>query len=171
MEPHRRAERYANFADGDDAGAVNEVSRSPTTPTPSRGSDESWIGLGSSGAWLTKQAWVDRIQTGATHYDSVRLSNLRVRFPRPGIAVVTGDFMQKGLTGTRDISTVGRYINTWARTGNRWQVISSGFQSTPHPWARIARRIRQAAHRGYRMNSDRVPTLGPNGASKRITGF
>ena len=93
--------------------------------------DEDYVALNRNGTWIRKPGWTRAIRTGTTHYDAVELSNLTVRFPRPDVAVVTGDFTQKGVAGGRDISAVGRYINTWVRMHDKWQLVSSGFAPMP----------------------------------------
>lgn len=100
--------------------------------------DDLWVGLGPDGSWIEKRPWTESIRAGTTHYDAVELSNLHVRFPRPDLAVVTGDFMQKAHSGPRDKSMTGRYVDTWARTGERWHVVSSGFAPRRDPKADAA---------------------------------
>ena len=95
--------------------------------------DDDWVGLSHTGNWIEKASWTSRIRSKYTHYEAVELYNLKVRFPRRDVAVVTGDFMQKGMSGTRDNSAVGRYINTWVRIDDKWQVVSSGFAPMPKP--------------------------------------
>ena len=92
---------------------------------------DQWIGLTHRGTYLEKAPWTANIRAGTTHYDSVVLSNQRVRFPRNDVAVTTGDYMQKGRTASGDNSVEGRYVETWVRTGGRWQVVSSGFAPRP----------------------------------------
>lgn len=92
---------------------------------------DEWVGLSDDGTWIEKAPWTRSIRTRTTHYDAVKISNLVVRFPRPDVSVVTGDFMQKGVSGARDNSMVGRYVDTWARIGGRWQLVSSGFAPRP----------------------------------------
>jgi ketosteroid isomerase-like protein len=87
---------------------------------------DEYMELNSSGRFVDKAAWTSGIRTGGTHYDSVDLHDLHVRFPRPDVAVVTGAFSQKGVTAAGDNSHAGVYINTWVRIGGRWQVVSSG---------------------------------------------
>jgi ketosteroid isomerase-like protein len=93
--------------------------------------DDDYVALNDDGSWLRKPGWTRAIRNKTTHYDVVELYNLQVRFPRPDVAVVTGDFMQKGMTGTRDNSMVGRYINTWVRKHDKWLLVSSGFAPMP----------------------------------------
>jgi ketosteroid isomerase-like protein len=93
--------------------------------------DNDYVALNDDGSWIRKPGWTKAIRSRSTHYDVVELSNLTVRFPRADVAVVTGDFMQKGMTGARDNSMVGRYINTWVRKHDRWQLVASGFAPMP----------------------------------------
>lgn len=95
--------------------------------------DNDYVALNSSGSFTRKPGWTHAIREKTTHYDVVELSNLQVRFPRADVAVVTGDFIQKGMTGTRDNSMVGRYINTWVRKHDKWQLVASGFAPMPKP--------------------------------------
>lgn len=92
---------------------------------------DQWIGLTHRGTYSEKGPWTANIRAGTTQYDAVVLSNQRVRFPRSDVAVTTGDFMQKGRTASGDNSVEGTYIETWVRTGGRWQVVSSGFGPRP----------------------------------------
>jgi ketosteroid isomerase-like protein len=95
--------------------------------------DDDYVALDHDGSLIRKPGWTRAIRNKTTHYDAVELSNLQVRFPRLDVAVVTGDFMQKGMTGARDNSMVGRYINTWVRKHDKWQLVSSGFAPMPKP--------------------------------------
>jgi hypothetical protein len=87
----------------------------------------------SSGRFVDKATWTNGIRTGGTHYDSVELHDLHVRFPRSDVAVVTGAFSQTGVTAAGDNSHAGVYVNTWIRIGGRWQVVSSGFVRPSSP--------------------------------------
>jgi ketosteroid isomerase-like protein len=88
---------------------------------------DEFVALRSSGQFTDKAAWSGAIRSGTTRYDSVSLRDLRVRFPRPDVAVVTGAFTQVGVADGRDNSRSGVYINTWIRTGTGWRLVSSGF--------------------------------------------
>ena len=92
---------------------------------------DQWIGLTHRGAYSEKAPWTSNIRAGTTHYDALEISNLRVRFPQRNVAVVTGDFTEKGRSASGDIRVEGRYIDTWARADGRWQVVSSGFAPRP----------------------------------------
>ena len=89
---------------------------------------DSWVGL-SEGRLIQKAEWTNSIRAQQTRRDSVQLSNLKVRFPARDVAVVTGSFVTRSRTGTgpREHVTAGTYMNTWARIGERWQIVSSGF--------------------------------------------
>lgn len=92
---------------------------------------DQYIALNSSGRLVDKANWTGRIRAGTTKYDAVVLQDLVVRFPTPDIAVVTGTFAQTGVSEGRDNSGSGRYVNTWAKIGGRWQLVSSGFARPP----------------------------------------
>ena len=92
---------------------------------------DDYVALNSSGRFMDKASWTQRIRAGTTHYDAVELKDLRVRFPARDIAVVTGAFSQTGVAEGADNSHSGVYINTWARIGGRWRVVSSGFTRPP----------------------------------------
>ena len=92
---------------------------------------DGYVALNSSGRFMDGASWAQRIRAGTTHYDAVELRDLRVRFPTRDIAVVTGAFSQTGVAEGTDNSHSGVYINTWARIGDRWRVVSSGFNRPP----------------------------------------
>ena len=94
---------------------------------------DGYVALSSSGRLMDKASWTARIRAGTTHYDSVALRDLRVRFPTPDIAIVTGEFSQAGVAEGTDNSHSGVYINTWIRTRVGWRVVSSGFTKPPLP--------------------------------------
>ena len=88
--------------------------------------DDKWIGL-TDGRLLEKTPWVNSLRGPGKQDERVELNNLKVRFSHPEVAVVSGDFVSRTRIGTRDRITTGKYINTWARIGGRWQLVSSGF--------------------------------------------
>jgi hypothetical protein len=91
--------------------------------------DDTWVGL-TEGRVLEKAAWVNAMRGARKQNESVELSNLKVRFPRPDVAVVTGTFMNRTRAGTTQRINVGSYLDTWVRIGGRWQLVSSGFAIT-----------------------------------------
>ena len=91
--------------------------------------DDKWVGL-TEGRVLEKAAWVNAMRAARKQNESVELSNLKVRFPRPDVAVVTGTFMYKTRPGTTQRINVGNYLDTWVRIGDRWKLVSSGFAIT-----------------------------------------
>ena len=93
--------------------------------------NDKYVALTSSGRYNEKAGWAARIRSGVTHYDAVELKDLKVRFPTPDIAVVTGAFTQTGVTEGRSNSGAGFYINTWARVNGKWELVSSGFALPP----------------------------------------
>ena len=92
---------------------------------------DGYVALSSSGRFMDKASWTQRIRAGTTHYDAVELKDLRVRFPARDIAVVTGAFSQTGIAEGTDNSHSGVYINTWVRIGGRWRAVASGFTRPP----------------------------------------
>ena len=92
---------------------------------------DTWVGLKTDGTWSLNEPWTRAIRAGTSRYEMVELSNRQVRFPRADVAVVTGDFRQRGRSGTRDNSHVGRYIETWVRIDGRWQAVANGFGPRP----------------------------------------
>ena len=91
--------------------------------------DDKWVGL-TEGRVLEKAAWVNAMRAARKQNESVELSNLKVRFPRPDVAVVTGSFMYGTRAGTTQRINVGNYVDTWVRIGDRWKLVSSGFAIT-----------------------------------------
>lgn len=77
-----------------------------------------------------KATWVAGVRAGTTTYQSVNLSNLRVQL-YGDTAVVFGDYTQRGISGGRDNSATGKYVNTWIKRNGRWLVVSSGFSRVP----------------------------------------
>ena len=90
--------------------------------------DDSWVGL-VDGNLITKAQWTNEIRAGTSRRDSVQLSNLRVRFPSRDVGVVTGGFVNRAKTGTREQITAGTYVNTWARIDGKWKIVSSGYST------------------------------------------
>ena len=93
--------------------------------------DNDYVALSDDGTLIRKPGWTRAVRNKIRHHEAVELSNLVVRFPRSDVAVVTGDYMQKGATGTRDDNAFGRYINTWVRKHDQWQLASSAFAPLP----------------------------------------
>jgi ketosteroid isomerase-like protein len=56
----------------------------------------------------------------------VELHNLTVHI-QGTLAVVSGEYSQKGTRGDKDISATGIYVNTWTKRGHRWLVVHSVF--------------------------------------------
>jgi ketosteroid isomerase-like protein len=83
---------------------------------------------GVPGRWSTvrKDEWVGRVRSRQDVYTSVEVHNLTVHV-QGTLAVVTGEYSQKGTSNGKDISAAGTYANTWVRRGNRWLVIHSVF--------------------------------------------
>jgi ketosteroid isomerase-like protein len=83
---------------------------------------------GAPGHWSAteKRDWVEGVRTRKDVYTAVAVRNLTVHLQGP-LAVVTGEYSQKGVSRGKDISGAGIYANTWARRGNRWLVIHSVF--------------------------------------------
>ena len=92
---------------------------------------DEYVALGSSGRFVDKATWTDGIRQGSTRYDAVELRDLKVRFPREDVAVVTGAFSQTGVSDGANNSRDGVYINTWIRLDDRWRIVSSGFAHSP----------------------------------------
>jgi ketosteroid isomerase-like protein len=84
-----------------------------------------YMALRSNGLFRDKETWVNQIRTAQTTYAKVDLTDMKVRFPTPDVAVVTANYYQEA----QGASTTGggSYINTWVRINGRWQVVSSGF--------------------------------------------
>ena len=79
---------------------------------------------------VDKATWVSHIRSGTTKYESVEIFNLVIRI-YGNTAVVVGDFSQKATSDGKDRSAAGKYVNTWIRRQGRWQVVASGFSTTP----------------------------------------
>jgi uncharacterized protein (TIGR02246 family) len=79
---------------------------------------------------VDKETWVKHIRSGNTKYESVEIHNLVVHV-YGNTAVVIGDFSQKATSAGKDRSATGKYVNTWVKRDNRWQVVASGFSTTP----------------------------------------
>ena len=83
---------------------------------------------GSAAHWAVvgKAEWVESVRTHKDVYTSVELHDLKVHL-QGTLAVVTGEYSQKGTSGGKDISATGTYANTWTKRGNRWLVVHSVF--------------------------------------------
>jgi ketosteroid isomerase-like protein len=83
---------------------------------------------GAPAHWSTtpKSDWVESVRSRKEVYTSVELHNLTVHL-QGSLAVVTGEYSQKGTSGSKDISAAGIYANTWAKRGGRWLVVHSVF--------------------------------------------
>jgi ketosteroid isomerase-like protein len=75
---------------------------------------------------LTKAEWVGSVRSHKDVYTSVELRNLAVHL-QGDLAVVTGEYSQKGTSGDKDISAAGTYANTWTKRHGRWLVVHSVF--------------------------------------------
>jgi ketosteroid isomerase-like protein len=74
----------------------------------------------------TKAEWVGSVRSHKDVYTSVELRNLAVHL-QGNLAVVTGEYSQKGTSGGKDISATGTYANTWVKRHGRWLVVHSVF--------------------------------------------
>jgi len=83
---------------------------------------------GAPAHWTTtgKSDWVASVRSRKDVYTSVELQNLSVHL-QGSLAVVTGEYSQKGVSNGKDISATGIYANTWAKRGPRWLVVHSVF--------------------------------------------
>ena len=73
-----------------------------------------------------KNEWVEAVRSRKDVYTSVELHNLTVHL-QGTLAVVTGEYSQKGMSNGKDISAAGIYANTWTKRGDRWLVVHSVF--------------------------------------------
>jgi len=71
---------------------------------------------GTPAHWSTqnKTEWVESVRSHKDVYTSVELRNLAVHV-QGNLAVVTGEYSQKGASGGKDISASGIYANTWIK--------------------------------------------------------
>lgn len=83
-------------------------------------------GVAAHWAVTRKTEWVESIRTRKEIYTSVELHNLTVHL-QGTLAVVTGEYSQKGTSNGKDISATGTYANTWTKRGGRWLVVHSVF--------------------------------------------
>jgi ketosteroid isomerase-like protein len=83
---------------------------------------------GSPAHWstVTKAEWVESVRSHKDVYTSVDLRNLTVHV-QGNLAVITGEYSQKGMSGGKDISAAGIYANTWTKQHDRWMVVHSVF--------------------------------------------
>jgi len=75
---------------------------------------------------VTKENWVESVRSRKDVYTSVELRSLTVHV-QGNLAVVTGEYSQKGTSNGKDISASGIYANTWAKRNGRWLVVHSIF--------------------------------------------
>lgn len=78
--------------------------------------------------WSTtgKSEWVESVRSKKDVYTSVEVHNLTVHL-QGTLAIVTGEYSQKGTSGGKDISAAGVYANTWTKRGGRWLLVHSVF--------------------------------------------
>ena len=83
---------------------------------------------GAPGHWsaTTKAEWVGSVRSHKDVYTSVNLRNLTAHV-QGNLALVTGEYSQKGTSGGKDISGSGIYANTWSKRDGRWLVVHSVF--------------------------------------------
>jgi ketosteroid isomerase-like protein len=83
---------------------------------------------GAAAHWstLTKEKWVESVRSRKDVYTSVDLRSLTVHV-QGSLAVVTGEYSQKGTSNGKDISASGIYANTWVKRDRRWLVVHSIF--------------------------------------------
>jgi len=83
---------------------------------------------GAAAHWstVTKESWVESVRSRKDVYTSVELRRLTVHV-QGNLAVVTGEYSQKGTSNGKDISASGIYANTWAKRDGRWLVVHSIF--------------------------------------------
>jgi len=83
---------------------------------------------GTPAHWSTvrKAEWVDSVRSHKDVYTSVEVHDLTVHL-QGALAVVTGQYSQKGTSGGKDISGTGIYANTWVKRNGRWLVVHSVF--------------------------------------------
>jgi len=75
---------------------------------------------------VTKGEWVGSVRSRKDVYTSVDLRSLTVHV-QGNLAVVTGEYSQKGTSNGKDISASGIYADTWTKRGGRWLVVHSIF--------------------------------------------
>lgn len=90
-----------------------------------------YVALRSNGLLRDKDTWVGQIRNSTTTYSKVDLSDMRIRFPTPDVAVVSATYFQVGASAGASTTGGGTYINTWVRINGKWQIVSSGFVRPP----------------------------------------
>ena len=93
---------------------------------------DDYLALLPGGRIRDKAIWVSALRAGTSKYESVNLSNLRVRV-YGNTAVVFGDFTQKATANGKDNSAAGKYMDTWLKRDGRWQLVASSFSRVPTP--------------------------------------
>jgi len=85
-------------------------------------------GPGTAAHWstVTREDWVESVRSRKDVYTSVELRSLTVHV-QGTLAVVTGEYSQKGTSNGKDISASGIYANTWTKRDGRWLVVHSVF--------------------------------------------
>lgn len=91
---------------------------------------DEYLALLPGGRIRDKATWVSALRAGTSKYESVNLSNLRVRV-YGNTAVVFGEYTQKATADGKDNSAAGKYVDTWIKRDGRWQVVASGFSRIP----------------------------------------
>jgi len=83
---------------------------------------------GAPAHWSTrkKKDWVESVRSHKEVYTSVDLRNLTAHV-QGNLAVVSGEYSQKGTSNGKDNAAAGIYANTWAKRDGKWLVVHSVF--------------------------------------------
>jgi hypothetical protein len=74
----------------------------------------------------SRDEWADMLRTSKVKYQSVVLTNTRVRV-NGDIATFTGEYSQKALVDGKETDESGFFVETWAKRGGDWLAVSSVF--------------------------------------------
>lgn len=86
---------------------------------------DDFVELGPSGRFAEKVTAASSLRAGTVHYKAIDLHDLRVRFPRPDVAVVTGSYSETIVVESTEITRQASYIDTWVSTTRGWKLVSS----------------------------------------------
>lgn len=89
---------------------------------------DDFVGIGPRGFMLTKQEWMQRLQSGALHYDALTLDEVRVRVYADA-AILVGRETQAATYQGQSIPGQFRTTLIWVRQDEGWRL--AGLQLSP----------------------------------------
>lgn len=89
---------------------------------------DDFVGVGPRGFMLSKQEWIQRLQSGALHYNALTLDEMQVRVYGDA-AILVGRETQAATYQGQDIPGQFRLTQVWVRQDGTWRL--AGLQLSP----------------------------------------